>query len=169
MRRAFTLVEVMISIVIIGLITSYLYGTLGQVKKSNSLLYERDVKTRDRAFFLSLFNRDTLESTSSKITSSIKGESSVLHLQTKNSLYNSHYVYVKWFLHEDLKTVIRAESVKDFQLPVKEERLHWVRFDTALENIEVFRIFESSKRDGLLLYSVDLNGTKSVFEFLQSR
>jgi hypothetical protein len=159
----------MISIVIIGLITSYLYGTLGGVRKSNSLLLLRDIQTREKSNFTTLLNRDILESTSSKMTMSIKGESTVLHLQTKNSLYNSHYVYVKWFLHEELKEIIRAESVKDFQLPVKEERLHWVRFDKILENIETFKIFQSSKKDGLLLYTVDQNETESVFEFLQNR
>lgn len=167
-RGGFTLVEVMLSIVIIGLISSYLYGTLGQIQLSNSLLADRDRKLKEREEFLSLLHKDILQSNLTSISNSQKGDNHILNLRSKNSLYSSHYVYIKWFLHEELKTVIRAESTKDFQMPVRDERLHWVQFDEVTENIEVFKLFMSNKKDGLLLYTKDLNGTESIFEFLKS-
>lgn len=158
-REAFTLIEVMISIVIIGIIVSYLYGTLGDLKHSNSLLVERDEKLTDNEIFLNLIRTDILEAGKVAISTGAS-KNHLLHLETKNSLYNSHFAYVKWFLNLDTHQLIRAESPIDFTLPVTLEKMHFVRFDIFKENVDELNMYQSKDKSSILLSTKDINTSK---------
>jgi len=161
-KKSFTLVEVMISIVIIGIIVSYLYGTLGNLNRSNSLLANRDKGLLKREIFLNLIRRDILEATKISIPPLKTSQNNILELETKNSIYNSHFAYVKWFLNIDTHQIIRAESIKSFSLPVNIEKIHFVRFDTFQDNVEEFRIYQSKDKKSILLSIKDVNSS-SIF------
>jgi len=158
-RKAFTLIEVMISVVLMGIIISYLYGTLGGLRHSNQLLEERDAVLGKGEIFLNLINRDLLESKKLNIRKE-KSENSVLELTTKNSLYDSHFVYVKWFLNLEENVLVRAESPKDFKLPVLMEKQYLVRFDILVENVDMFKVYKSKDKKSLLISTKDINTTK---------
>jgi len=149
----------MISIVLMGIIISYLYGTLGGLKHSNNLLQKRDEKLSKNEIFLNLLSRDLLESKKTSIRRT-KSLNEVLELHTKNSLYNSHFVYVKWFLHLEEHSIIRAESTQTFTLPVSTEKIHFVKFDVFVENIEEFHIYSSRDKKSVLISTKDINNSK---------
>jgi prepilin-type N-terminal cleavage/methylation domain-containing protein len=160
-RRGFTLIEVILSIVIIGIIVSFLYGTLGGLKRSNSLLIERDIKLNKNEIFLNLFRRDLLEAKKVSINKS-SSQNSILSLETKNSIYNSHYAFVKWLLNPDTNQLIRAESTREFTLPITMEKVHLVRLDIFKEGVEEFLIYQSNDKKGILLSVKDMN-TSEMF------
>ena len=160
-KRSFTLIEVMISVVLMGIIISYLYGTLGGLRHSNMLLENRDKILSKDEVLLNLLNRDLLETKELKI-SGTKSLNYILELRTKNSLYNSNFVYVKWFLNIDSNLLIRAESTKKFKLPVLIDNLHFVKFDIFAENIEMFKVYKSSKGKSILISTKDMN-TSEIF------
>lgn len=159
LKRGFTLIEVMISVVLMGIIISYLYGTLGGLRHSNSLLENRDKQLYKNEIFLNILNRDLLETKTLAIRKT-KTLNSILALRTKNSIYNAHFVYVKWFLNIDKNILVRAESVKDFTLPVTMGREFAVRFDIFKEDVEFFKIYKSHDKKSILVSTKDLNNSK---------
>jgi len=158
-KKGFTLVEVMISIVLMGIMFAYLYSTLGNLRKSNKILEVMDKKTQVKERFINLIYQDVLEATNLKLVTK-KSLNSVLELRTKNSLYNSNFVYVKWFLNIDNNILVRAESTTDFKLPVSDEKLHFVQFDEVLHNIDFFKCFQASRNNAILVSTKDLNNSK---------
>ena len=161
LKKGFTLVEVMLSIVIMGIMFAYLYSTLGNLRKSNQILEIMDKKIQVKERFINLIYRDVLEATNLKVVIK-KSLNSVLELRTKNSLYDSHFVYVKWFLNIDKNILVRAESITNFKLPVSDERLHFVQFDEVLNNIDFFKSFKSAHNNSILVSTKDLN-TSEIF------
>ncbi len=160
-KKGFTLIEVMISIVLIGILVAYLYGVLENLRHSTSLLEKRDRKLSENEIFLSLIRKDILEASTISISNG-GSRNSILSLETTNSIYNSHICHVKWFLNLDSNQLIRAESPIPFRLPVPVEKLHFVRFDIFQNGIEEFHILQSKDKKSLLLYSKELN-TTSIF------
>jgi len=159
MKKGFTLIEVMISVVLMGIIISYLYGTLGGLRHSNMLLEERDKGLTKNEILINLLNRDLVEAKQLKIIRT-KSLNSILELRTKNSLYNSHFVYVKWFLNPESNLLIRAESTTTFKLPVLMDNLHFVRFDVFAKDIEMFKIYKSKDKKSILVSTKDMNSSE---------
>jgi prepilin-type N-terminal cleavage/methylation domain-containing protein len=155
----FTIVEMVLAITIFGLIVSYLYGALGELRLSNSLLLERDRELNRQEQFVNLLYRDIFEAEGFQIEKT-PSENMVMHLQTKNSLYNSHFVYVKWFLNAENHKLIRGESTEAFTLPVSVEKLYRVKFDVISKDLETFRVYKSKSGDGVLISTKDINNSK---------
>ncbi len=161
MKRGFTLIELLLALTLFGIVVSFLYGTLGELKLSNELLLKKDEQLVEREKFIEVLNRDIFEAQGFKVENRNSGNM-VLHLQTKNSLYNSNFVYTKWFLNLENNILVRGESPEVFTLPVPNERLHFVRFDEVLRDVERFQVFDSKKKDGVIISIKDLN-TSEIF------
>jgi RecA-family ATPase len=154
------------SILLLGIILTFLYTTISENRMSNQNLAERERKINKEKKFVDLFHRDLIEAISVRHTLT-KNRNSIIEIKTKNSLYDSPLVYVKWFLYEDFEKVIRAESVSNIKFPVKREELFKVRLDEVLNGIRVFRAYSKNKdKNKLLLHFQEANSTKPfVFEF----
>lgn len=149
----------MLSIFLIGLIVSYLYGTLGELKHSNDLLFERDKQLNEDEVFLNLLRRDLLEAESSAITNGTS-ENSLLSIKTKNSLYNSYFAHVKWFVNSEKNLLIRAEAPIDFSIPITMDKFHKVRIESFRENVENLKIYLSKDGYSVLFSFKDINSSK---------
>ena len=167
-KKAFTLVELMISITLLGLILSFLYGTVSQVRMSNSNLNIREKRLNKHEKFINLMHLDLIEAFSVSYKNT-KNKNSYLILKTKNSLYETPYTYVYWFFNEDTQQVIRAESPQSFTIPAKDEDLFKIRFDVLLEDIEIFRFYTNKTNSNkLLLHFKEENEREPfVFEFFK--
>ncbi|GEM_PF-1382522 len=154
--RAFTLIEVMLSIFLLGMIIAYLYGTLGELSKSNEVLQKREENLIKEERFINLLRRDLFEAREVYITETVS-KNSLLSIRTKNSLYNSGLTNVVWFLNIEEAQLVRAESLQTITLPVSLEKEHLVHFESfylmidGIDKIENFKIYASSDKKSILL------------------
>jgi prepilin-type N-terminal cleavage/methylation domain-containing protein len=160
-KNGLTLVELVLAIFLFGILTTFLYSIAGELRFSNSLLQERDKRFNERNQFIEILRKDLFGAEEFSIEKR-NSENMVLHMRTTNSLYNSYLAYVKWFLHPETHTLVRAESSSVFVLPVLADKLHLVRFDPIWKNLENFRAYLSKQNDGIIVSTKDIN-TSQIF------
>jgi len=114
-KKAFTLVEMMISITLFSIIIIFLYQALDVTKSSNKFyskkLQELEVKSDiKKLMFLDIMN---LDSNSSIIIAKDKDDNSILKLKTSNLYHNDFFTNVTYLLTKSNK-LVRIESVDIF-------------------------------------------------------
>ena len=127
-RRAFTLMELLISVVLIALIAMYLYASLGRTRASNSTLRTHTEAQEQRLKTYELLYRDFMESYRVETMDSKSKRYQILKMRTGNSLYDIAAPYVIYFVRTDTRQLIRLESAEPITLPVRDDdqrnRLH---------------------------------------------
>ncbi len=145
MRHAFTLMELMISIVLIVLISLFLFGAIASSKLSNDTLMKHTAKEQLRSDLFELFYRDIMEALSIKIIETKEQKYRVLQMQTGNSLYEIASPYVTYFVHSQTKMLTRLESAREITLPVAYEMENFVMADTLLSDVNAFSVYAGVK------------------------
>jgi len=140
-RRAFTLIELMVSIALTVIIVFFLYKALSSQQISNAVLQKRTsaMKNRDKIFYLLYL--DIKESNSTKIAKTFNKDYSILYVDTKNSLHNLSFSHVVYYVNAKKKTLVRLESSRKISLPIKLEDLPFIYINILGQNVEKFRIF----------------------------
>ncbi len=155
MRRAFTLIEILISISLLSLVLIGLYESLDIQRSSNKHLYNYLQKSlsQDRAVMV-LFN-DLIKSDGNL---SIKdGEFDRLCLNsTSNSLYGLPVAKVCWVVAKEKNTLVRVEG-GDFSLPLKEDDR--VEVDRVVKNVKLFDLTYDEKL-GKVLVALEVANSK---------
>jgi len=140
-RGAFTLIEVLISIALLGILLLALYSLLDTQRKSNKHLYNYLQKTSEKEKIATILYKDLLQS-DSNITVS-KGEfDRVCIEETKNSLYGLGVAKVCWLVSKDGDNLIRLEG-NGYRLPLNYDSR--VFGDIVLKNLEIFTVDYNKK------------------------
>jgi prepilin-type N-terminal cleavage/methylation domain-containing protein len=173
MKKAFTLMELMVSIVLIVLITMFLYNAIATMKISNKTLAQHDKNEDNRTKIFELFYRDIVESTSLQSLQTKDKHFNVLELQTHNSLYQIAMPYVTYFVSKDKDRLIRLEAAKKIDLPVKYEDKFAVHADLLISDVTDFNVYAKSNdiNQSLDKNSSEVNNfnnTTSVLFFLKT-
>ena len=163
-RAGFTLLELMLSIVILGMIVTFLMQSVGDLKQGQKVLLDA-VKEQDASIeMLSLLYDDILASTELKTKE--YEHYTMLELRTQNSLYAINHPYVRWFGNPKTKTILRSESAKPYLPPfLDERRLFEIHLDAPLGGCNWFKAQPSSKKEAILV-AFECEGTPIVMEFL---
>jgi len=140
-RRAFTLMELMISVVLIALISMYLYGALGQTRTNNKMLQEYTEAQEHREKIYELFYRDFMESYTLNIQPTKDKHYHILKLQTQNSLYDIAAPYVIYYVQAESRNLVRLESAEPIILPVSEEARMYVHADLIDANVTDLNLY----------------------------
>ena len=136
-RAAFTLIEVLISIALLGIILPALYQSVTLLRDSNSHLFDHLMKAKaetkaTQTLFLDIASSDgnlTLH----------KDEFDRLCMEkTNNSLYGLSQAKVCWVVLKRNNTLVRAEGVS-FHLPVGMEEK--VEVDAVMPEMKLFDIY----------------------------
>jgi prepilin-type N-terminal cleavage/methylation domain-containing protein len=146
-RPAFTLVEVLISIALLGIILPALYQSVDLLRDSNSHLFEYLKKAKKSTQATDTLYLDIL---SSDGNISIKKDeySRVCIEQTKNSLYALSVAKVCWLVLKKDKTLVRVEG-NSYHLPLGlEER---VEVNPVMKNVEIFDVYHEKDKILVLL------------------
>ncbi len=161
MKKAFTLVEIIIAIFIFSIIMVYLYDVIAVAKKSTTAyekMYKKDEESQrvKRLFYNDIFNQtDPYLDTSVKI----KDNFTTYFLRTNNSLYDNISPFVAYrVINNDL---YRFESPKKFTLPLSQEDENRVQFDKIISNLDSFLIYKY-KNSSLISYKK--NNSQTIFE-----
>jgi len=152
MKKSFTLIEIMVSIVIFSLLVllmSKVLVTLNISLKSLENMY-KEKSLED--YFIKTIYRDILEKRFIKIDNNNKNYS-IIYIQTTNSLYKIPAPYVVWYVSKKNNSIIRLESSQKIILPTSKGYV-----DKFLDNVKIFKIYQKNGK-----FLVFLKANKEIF------
>ena len=155
MRRAFTLIEMMIAIVIFSLIVVFLYKSYDSLKRSNNkyTAVPKDMRYLWRIKRMLYLDFALSLNSNVSVLNQEKNEDVVL-LQTSNSLHNRFYPYVAYIVKE--RRLYRLEALRKLVYPFDAETEADV---DEIAKVERFRIYKALKKEAkniVTYYLVDI-------------
>jgi len=144
MRKAFTLIELLISIVILTILMLFLYKSYAALNRSNTVLAQELTSIEKFEKVKKVLYMDfTLALKSKKIVTILKQDrnADVVFLQTKNSLHKRVNPYVAYVFKEH--KLYRLESLKPFKEYPFTADVEFVA--DYLGEVDTFRVYESKR------------------------
>jgi len=135
-RSAFTLIEVLISIALLGLIVPALYKTVSLLQESNTQLYEHLQKSKDEARALRTFYLD-IASSDGNISLHQDEFDRICLERTKNALYGLSQAKVCWVVLKRGNKLVRIEGDR-YHVPLKLDET--VEADLVADEVEHFDV-----------------------------
>jgi len=161
-KNGFTLVEILVSVVLLGLISLFVASTIFQTKK-NSKIFEKKIEKRQKIESLtSTLYEDLLQSYELNITN--YKNYSIISFRSKNSIYAIDNPYILWLVLKKDNTLARLESSKLIQLPIREEEKRYIFMDTMKKACQFFQVKLSKDKKSLLVYIEIKNHSPILFE-----
>ncbi len=159
-RKGFTLLEVLISIALMGIVIVALFSSVDMLQNSNEHLLKYLKKSKKITKASKVLYTDLMGSDGNI---SIKKDefSRVCIEETKNSLYALPVAKVCWVVLKKSKTLVRIEG-NGYDLPVGlEER---VEVDSVMNNLEIFDIYHEKDK---ILVLMQQEGKEPISFMLQ--
>ena len=147
MKKSFTLIELLLSIVILSIMFLGVSNVIKELNKSKNImdrLYDKNINSN--LVYKVLYN-DLLNSSNIKINNS-KNYSNII-LQTTNSLYKIPKPYVMWYVSKNKNSLMRLESPTDINL----SNLNHYYLDKFLENVKIFKIYLNNNKKFVFIKS----------------
>ena len=146
-RRGFTLIEVLISILLLGIIIVALFSVVSMMRDSNSQLYTylqkaKKVTRSTKVLYLDIVASD------GNITITKDEYSRVCMEETGNSLYGLSLAKVCWLVLKKDNTLVRVEG-NGYHLPTRHEER--VEVDPVIGHIELFDVYHQKDKVIVLL------------------
>ena len=147
MKKSFTLIELLLSIVILSIMFLGVSNVIKELNKSKNImdrLYDKNINSN--LVYKVLYN-DLLNSSNIKISNS-KNYSNII-FQTTNSLYKIPKPYVMWYVSKNQNSLMRLESPSDINL----SNLNYYYLDKFLENVKIFKIYLNNNKKFVFIKS----------------
>jgi len=141
-RKAFTLLEVLISIALLGIVIVALFSSVDMLQNSNQHLLKyleksKKITKATKTLYLDIMSSD------GNITIQKNEFSRICMEETRNSLYALPTAKVCWVVLKKDKTLVRVEG-NAYHLPLlSEER---VEIDTIMTGIEIFDLYHAKDK-----------------------
>ncbi len=149
MKKAFTLIELVVAIGVFSVLIVYMYQAIATTKKSTSI-YEKMYEKADRISLIKkiiyndIFNQVDPYTNTQTIT---EKDFSTYYLRTNNSLNALASPYVAYKVIKG--NLYRFESTAPFKLPFTYETKLKLKIDKILENVERF-VIHTNKNSKLI-------------------
>lgn len=149
-RKAFTLIEVLISIALMGIVIVALFSSVDLLQNSNEHLLHYLKKSKKVTKATKILYTDILSSDGN--ISIRKDEFTRLCMEeTRNSLYALPSAKVCWLVLKKERTLIRVEG-NAYHLPLKADER--VEVDAIMKNILLFDVYHTKDKVLVLLQQV---------------
>ncbi len=154
MRVAFTLIEMLISIVLTAIVFTYIYATLGSVKKGHTRYKESAEEVTKSQTIFSLLSRDF---TQLRKPPDIVHEAGYdrLSLTTDNSVYDIARPWVHYYISSNTRALIRVEATRPIDFfgsnYIGDANGTYFFADKLAEECSSFRVSERAGRFDILL------------------
>ncbi len=162
-KRAFSLVELIISIVLLGIIATFLYSTVSNLEKTNKIFAGNEKALIKREKVMDMLHEDIFAANTLSLTGF---QYTLASMQTKNSLFDIIEPYVTWLVSKDNNTLLRFESTKEFK-KINSQNVDYYHVSKVAENCEVFKIYQSKKRDSILIDIKFKDEEPIIYEFVK--
>lgn len=176
-RKAFTLIEVLISITLLSLVFMALYKSADILRDSNLHLFKYLEKSSNNLKGSKTLYMDLMHASPSITIVTEEKYHRLIIEYTTHSLYGQGAAKVTWLVAKEKNTLLRIEG-GEYDIPLRGEQ--HVEVDVVLKDTEMFKVYKSKKKDKILvimqtkgqepqtfmvqnisLPPVDTNGTKS--------
>lgn len=153
LRTGFTLVEMMIAVVLIAMMSLFMYNAGDQLQTTNRFFMDKDRAAEKEARFYRLLYLDLMESLGQVDVNGTE-DFDILSFQTENTIHDIARPYVIYAVtKKNENALIRIESNAPIpSLPFKDEDLYTVKVDTVATRVERFKLFKGKKQEKLLIY-----------------
>ena len=160
MRKAFTLIELMVSIAILSIMMIFLYQSYSSLNKANSIYSKEMQKIKTKQLRRKILFLDFSLALSKNITIINQDKKNdVVFFQTSHSMHNRYNPYVAYIL-KNFK-LYRLESLEKFKTyPLDTQS----RFSLeCFGEVNSFRVYKSKKKDSKsLLIHVDFKDKEDI-------
>ncbi len=146
MKKSFTLIELLLSTLILSILFLAMSNVINQFKGTKNTLKTLYLKSNKNSLLIKTLYYDLLNAKTVKIENSPYKNYIRLYLQTKNSLYNFEMPYVIWYVSKNKNTLIRIENKNKIILPQRNAFF----IDKFAKNVKIFKIYK--KNDKLFIY-----------------
>ena len=163
MKKAFTLVELLVSIALFGLIAVLLFGTIDELRKQQGFYQEKEGVVVRKNRIVSLLRTDFDRPQSLFVSDSSTKEFTAVSVSgASRSLYGIDRPYLLWLVLKNNNTLVRLESAYPISLPLNPDSLYLVHRDVIGKDCELFRVYDSAKRR--LIYVKFVNESPLIVE-----
>jgi len=159
MKRAFTLIEMLISITILSIMMIFLYESYSSLNISNNILKKEVTSLKKYQIKKKVFFLDFVNNIENKITILDKADKNdVVFLQSSNSIHKRINPYIAYFVNDS--KLYRLESIKEF---VK----YPIGFDHEFSaecfgDVESFKVYKSTKEKTSYLLHVKFKNSENI-------
>lgn len=146
-RNAFTLVELLVSIVLFGLIAIFLFGAIDELRNQQSFFKKKEEILERKNQIVSLLRSDLDRVQSVSVSASTSKDFDSLSITGSNrSLYGIDSPFVAWVILKADNTLIRLESSNPITIPIRPEMLYLTHSDLIAKHCEIFRMYDSPQQ-----------------------
>ncbi len=160
-KKAFSLVELIISVLLLGIIVTFLYSTVSNLERTNKIFAANEKALSEKEKIVDLLYDDIFTANSLKITGL---EYTLTSMQTNNSLFDIAQPYVTWLVSREKNTLLRFESTKKFE-NINSQNSDYFHISKVGENCEVFKVYQSNKKENILIHIKFKDQTPMIYEF----
>jgi len=155
MRKAFTLVELMISVVLLSIIVTFLYQSVAQLQISNLQFMRKTDALSKREQVLKLLYNDFINVKKVQWQEKGRNEDIVL-INTNNSFHNMSEPFVLYKVYKDDSILKRIES------PVEkiDFNTNTFKFNDVLDQVEFFKVYSNN---GHYLIYIKADGMEDIY------
>jgi len=141
-RKAFTLIEVLISIALLGMLIVPLFSVVDMMRKSNDKLLtaleeSKQITKATKVLFLDILSSD------GRLVIKKDEFTQLCMEETKNSLYNLPVAKVCWVVLKHKNTLARVEG-NVYKMPLESEDRAEV--DTVMTDIDIFDVYQQKDK-----------------------
>ena len=142
MKKSFTLIEILISIIIFSMLFFAMFSVISQIKHSKNIIKEEFNKNKNTDILVKVLYNDILNALKIKIVKSPDSDFIRLYLQTVNSLYGYCKPYVIWYVSKNRNSLIRVENSEPITLD--NENLYYL--NKFAQNVKIFKIYKNKEK-----------------------
>lgn len=143
-RRGFTLVELLVSIALFGLIAVLLFGTIDELRKQHRFYRSKEGTIVEKNRMISLLRTDFDRAQSITVQEGREKDFDIVSINSSNrSLYGIYHPYVIWAVLKKENRLVRVESAYPISLPLSLDSLYVTHSDTIGKGCELFRVYDS--------------------------
>ena len=160
--KAFTLIEMIISVTLFSIIIVFLYQTLDITQKSNKIYKKELWKIEKLQDIKILFFEDILNSTNLNILKD-KNKNAILRFNSSNTFHNSFYTNILYIVSKE-NNLLRIESKIKYSKKTKTEYLQNENryIDTIQKNVKIFNVYHNEKNKNTYTIYLKLENEKEL-------
>jgi prepilin-type N-terminal cleavage/methylation domain-containing protein len=141
MKKAFTLIEIMISVIIFSLLFLVMVNLIKNLNQTKIVL-KKEANKKD--YLIKVLYNDILNAYKIKVIHSKYPNFDRLKIFTTNCFYND-ICYVLWYVSKNKNALIRAENKSDFN------QSDFYNSDFFKKNVKIFKIYRKNGKDFIFI------------------